>query len=209
MTKAEKSKKAAIQRRGGRRVPAGLAWEPTKEQSLVPGKVCNLDTFIPYQVVVLSGYFGQELLKVYTEYGLSISDWRVIASVSGNPGMTAIDIAAQVHLDEVAVHRAVKSLEDRGLLRRYADDEDRRRKPLVVTAKGRAVYRKVVPKVLSFERWVLMKLLPEEREALVSVLRTLCSRLGLIPAGSVAAVTPLVEAGNPPEPRTKRRASAT
>jgi DNA-binding MarR family transcriptional regulator len=210
MTKPEKSRKETIQRRGGRRTPVGLAWDPTKDENPVPvAAFSNLSAFIPYQVVLLAGYFGQELLKVYTEYGLSIGDWRVIATVAENPGMTAIDVAAQVHLDDVAVHRAVKFLENKGFLRRYSDDEDRRRKPLEVTAKGRTLYLKILPRVLSFERWVLMKFLPEEREALVIGLRNLCIRLELIPKGSAVAVTPLVDVGILPKPRAKRRAPAT
>lgn len=210
MTKPEKSRKETLQRRGGRRTTVGLAWEPANDQRPVPiTSFSNLSAFIPYQVVLLAGYFGQELLKVYVEYELSIGDWRVIATVAENPGMTAIDVASQVHLDEVAVHRAVKSLENRGFLRRYADDEDRRRKPLEVTAKGRTLYLKILPRVLSFERWVLMKFLPDEREALVTSLRNLCIRLELIPKGSASTVTPLLDVENSPKSRAKRRVSTS
>jgi DNA-binding MarR family transcriptional regulator len=137
------------------------------------------EDFLPYQAFVLSGYFSHELQKLYAECGLSLNEWRVLLSVAGGAASTAIEIVYRVHLDEVAVHRAIKSMISRGMVKRKSDGEDRRRKPLMVTAKGMAVYEEIMPRAQGFEQWVLEKLSVRDRKALTRIMKTLFSRLEL------------------------------
>lgn len=58
----------------------------------------------------------------------------------------AIDISRVARMDQVAVHRAIKSLMNKDLLlRRQTDAQDKRRKPLQLSKKGRAFYREMLP----------------------------------------------------------------
>jgi DNA-binding MarR family transcriptional regulator len=160
-----------------RRPFTGLSWQP-------PSKVGPLvlrapEDFLPYQAFVLSAYFSHELQKLYAECGLTLNEWRVLLSVAGGAADTAIDIVYRVHLDEVAVHRAIKLLISRGLVKRKNDGKDRRRKPLVVTAKGLAVYEEIMPRAQGFEQWVLNNLALKDRKALARIMKTLFHRLGL------------------------------
>lgn len=163
-----------------RRKPREVKQKAAVEQGDGGTAIFDLKHFIPYQVVLLSGYFGDELLKVYADYGLSISEWRVLACVAAGPANTAIDIATTSRLDEVAVHRAVTLLIQRGLLRRSLDEEDRRRKPVELTAKGRKIHGKVVPRILAVEQWTLEKLTRAEQQMLRNALSIFCERLGLM-----------------------------
>ncbi|WP_397474703.1 MarR family winged helix-turn-helix transcriptional regulator [Pusillimonas sp.] len=138
-----------------------------------------LDQFIPFQLVLLSGYFGDELLKIYSAFDLTLAEWRVVACVASGKCDTAIEIANSCRLDEVAIHRAVTELVRRGFLRRAVDERDRRRKPLRLTDKGLNTHSKIVPKILAFEASVLEKLNADERAMLRNALNTLCERLEL------------------------------
>ena len=157
----------------------GLSWNPSDSVKVKPFHLRPAEEFLPYQAFVLSRYFSQELQKLYAECGLSLNEWRVLLSVAGGAADTAIDIVYRVHLDEVTVHRALKSLIGRGLIRRKSDGEDRRRKLLVATDKGMAAYREIMPRAQSFEQWVLSKLSARDGKALARIMNTLFERLEL------------------------------
>ncbi len=146
----------------------------------------DLDNFIPYQVVALSGYFGDQLNIIYERYGISVSEWRVIACTAESRITTAIDIVSRVHLDEVTVHRAVTSLASRRLLRQRQDPSDRRRKLVELTDQGWSIYEKIVPLALKLEDSLLARLTRDERILLVRSLKTLLERLGLVTRGTTS-----------------------
>ena len=158
---------------------AGLSWTPLAPKKNSRRKLREPEEFLPYQLVVLSGYFAGELQKLYATYGLSLIEWRTLLPIASNLANTAVDIVHRVHLDEVAVHRAVKLLISRGLLIRKTDELDRRRKPLVATAKGMAIYRRIMPQAQDFERWALAKLPQSDRRVFARAMRTLLDRLDL------------------------------
>jgi DNA-binding MarR family transcriptional regulator len=158
----------------------GVDWHPAsaKEMTSEPFDF-DLRRFIPYQLVVLAGYVGTQLLRAYSRHGISVPEWRVLAITAANPSITANEIAARVQLDEISVHRAVTSLIERKLLRRTTDAKDRRKKLLHLTPSGKATYRAIIPLATEFEAWMLAKLPQTQRKGLVVALRDLCKRLQL------------------------------
>ncbi len=159
----------------------GLVWPaPTARRMKSTSAKFDIQTFIPYQLVVLASYVGSQLLRAYGRYGISVPEWRVIATIAATGPVIASEIGLRAQLDEVAVHRAMISLTKRGLVRRTTDVADRRGKPLHLTPFGKATYRAIVPLAREFEDWMLAKLPENERKDLVRALGKLCSQLQLI-----------------------------
>jgi len=131
-----------------------------------------LETFIPFQLSVLSNIIGEGISHAYRkQYGLSVTEWRVLAIVGRFPGLTASEVMTRGAMDKVAVSRAVKKLLDRGLMERSAHSEDRRRMPLTLTrGKGRTLFRAVVPRAIAYEQALLEALTEEERAAFAHTL---------------------------------------
>lgn len=83
-------------------------------------------------------------LRVYpAAAGLSFVDAAVIGGLGGFGPMTASDLAQQLTMHEGHLSRALKSLEKAGLLARIRDPSDARRKMLMLTREGKALYRTV------------------------------------------------------------------
>ena len=55
------------------------------------------------------------------DFGLSIPQWRVMAVLARNPGLSAAEVAARTAMDKVAVSRAVQGLLAAGRLRARHD----------------------------------------------------------------------------------------
>jgi len=123
-----------------------------------------LEDFLPYRLSLLSNTVSQGISSAYrSQFGLSVTEWRVVAVLGRFPGLTASEVVEQTAMDKVAISRAVKKLQEKGLLERNPHSEDRRRMPLnLAPGKGTALFNDVVPKALDYERRFLSTLTDDE-----------------------------------------------
>jgi len=90
----------------------------------------DLDTFVPYRLSVLSNTVSQAIAREYeARFGLSVTEWRVLAVLGRYPGLSAVEVAERTAMDKVAVSRAVARLLGDGRIRRNMHSGDRRRMP--------------------------------------------------------------------------------
>ena len=145
----------------------------------------DLEHFIPYRLSVLANTVSAALAGVYAlKFGLTIPQWRVIAVLARVPGLSAADVAERTAMDKVAVSRAVMGLTRAGRVRRALAASDKRRSVLSLTARGQAVYRRIVPLALAYERRLLAELSPAEQSQFETLLLRLQKRSRqLRPAG--------------------------
>jgi DNA-binding MarR family transcriptional regulator len=124
----------------------------------------DLEHFLPYRLSVLSNRISNGIAQTYEDrFGLSVTDWRVIAIVGRYPGVTATEVAERAEMDKVAVSRAVSRLLEDGRLARRDNESDRRAKRLFLSDDGEAIHDAIVPAALRFERDLLEALEPDER----------------------------------------------
>ena len=129
-----------------------------------------LAEFLPYRIVALGDRLSRRLARAYADEGVTIPEWRVLAVVSQKEKMAARDVVALTPLDKMAVSRAVSSLEEKGLVLRGEDKDDRRVALLSLSADGRAVFDRIARLALEFERRLLDDLSAEERRRFAATL---------------------------------------
>ncbi|HEX7115743.1 MAG TPA: MarR family winged helix-turn-helix transcriptional regulator [Steroidobacter sp.] len=137
----------------------------------------HLEHFVPYRLSVLTNIISMSIAGTYErEFGLTIPEWRVIAVLARYPNLSAVEVAQRTAMDKVAVSRAVQRLlASRRLLRTY-DAGDRRRSRLRLSPAGEAVYMRIAPLALGYERRLLEALSPSERRTLDSLIDRLTER---------------------------------
>ena len=124
----------------------------------------QLQKFLPYRLSVLSNNVSSLLASLYTEkFGISIPEWRTVAVLGEEPGLTSTQIATRVAMDKVAVTRAVQSLIEKQLVRRSSSQADGRVSHLNLTRAGGRIYDEVVPMAIEVEREVWGALASEEK----------------------------------------------
>ena len=127
----------------------------------------DLEHFLPYRLSVLSNRISQAIARIYAErFDLTITEWRIMAVLGRNTGLSANAVADRTAMDKVAVSRAVARMLDAGHLDRHLADGDRRRSELSLSAAGRRVYQKVAPLALDLERQLLASLAREDHATL-------------------------------------------
>ena len=82
-----------------------------RKQPMTRREKLHLEGFLPYRLSVLSNTVSSAIAAAYfANFGLSIPEWRVMAVLAANPGLSAAEVTARTAMDKVAVSRAVATL---------------------------------------------------------------------------------------------------
>ena len=134
----------------------------------------RLADFLPYQLSVTSNAVSSLIAGRYrSRFGLKITEWRVMAILGDASAATQRQLAEATLMDKVAVNRACKVLEDRGLIARQPNTSDGRSHLLELTAEGRAIHDEVMPLARESETEIFSVLSEEERAQFSKYLRRL------------------------------------
>ena len=117
----------------------------------------QLSGFLPYQLSIAANAVSGLIAERYRKrFGLKVTEWRVMA-VLGDTGshdgsLTQRELTEATLMDKVAVNRACKVLEDRGLIARAQNVNDGRSHLLELTREGEAIHAEVMPLARATER---------------------------------------------------------
>jgi DNA-binding MarR family transcriptional regulator len=136
----------------------------------------DLDQFLPYMLNRMAEAVSKRFQQCYQrDFGLTRTQWRILAHLYAQDGLTAKEIGARIHEDKVSISRGVVALENGGRLSRQPGTKDRRFEELRLTEEGRALFAQLTLRAHAFEadlartlgaesindlRQVLEKLLP-------------------------------------------------
>lgn len=131
----------------------------------------RLEAFLPFRLSVLSNMVSEKIALEYRRaFDLTVPQWRVMAVVHGEPGISAKDVSSRTVMDKVAVSRAVARLIEQGRMTRAGSKRDGRLSALFLTKAGEDVYAAVAPRARSFEQDLVAHLTEEERRILEQLL---------------------------------------
>jgi len=110
----------------------------------------QLDDFLPYHLVVSADLISRSLSKIYSKYGLTAPEWRIIAHLQASEGLTPSDIGYLSNMEKARVSRALALMSKKGLIVRTVDDSDKRVSHIVLSESGHQLFLKIESEVL---RW--------------------------------------------------------
>ncbi|MBR1090331.1 MarR family transcriptional regulator [Bradyrhizobium manausense] len=151
----------------------------TRAKAATPdGVTLDLQQYFPYRLARLAEQVSVAVAEVYLErFALSRQEWRVLAILGARSAIATKEVGPLTTLDKMQVSRAMKGLEERGIVRRTHASDDRRELIVALTEAGRALYRKIAPLALEREAKLLALLTPEEITVLDRVMRKLSDEL--------------------------------
>jgi DNA-binding MarR family transcriptional regulator len=126
----------------------------------------KLQKFLPYQLSVLSNKVSAGIAKFYREqYGVSVSQWRVLVLLSDLNNQTAKELTQKSQMDKVRVSRTMKTLLTKNLISEKTCNEDARARRYNLTASGILLINEVKPKALAFEKELMSSLNKDDIKA--------------------------------------------
>jgi DNA-binding MarR family transcriptional regulator len=105
------------------------------------------EEFLLFRLSSVSRRVASACADVYfTEFGITVSEWRLMAQIGRFGTISAKDVAEIISMDRVAISRAAAKCLEEGLIRETTHPHDRRSKVLSFTRKGAALYKAIIPR---------------------------------------------------------------
>jgi DNA-binding MarR family transcriptional regulator len=148
------------------------------------GANLKLNEFLTFHLLRLSSIAKASVARAYLDpAGLSVPEWRLLASVANYSPMPFSDITAMTAMDKGQVSRTLRSAQAKGLVETQLVPADRRgaseggtsasisRVIVSITPAGRELYGRVMPIAQSYQAGLLNLMSVEERRMLFDVLQ--------------------------------------
>ncbi len=137
----------------------------------VPDRTFDLQVFLPYLLNQAAEAASSGFHDIYrNSYGMSRTQWRVMANLGKFGAMTARDICAISHIEKTKVSRAVSALHQQGLLARSPSEKDGRAESLSLTEQGLAVFADLGRRAVDYDRALRQHLGPKAASDLNRIL---------------------------------------
>ncbi|MFN5826388.1 MAG: MarR family winged helix-turn-helix transcriptional regulator [Rhodobacterales bacterium] len=139
----------------------------------------DLESFLPYLLNQAAEATSKSFQASYkATYGMTRTQWRVLANLGKFGSMTARDICAISHIEKTKVSRAVSALEEDLLLSRAISPQDRRAEILSLTDRGREVFADLGQKAIEYDLALRAQIGPEIAAQLDELLRSIIAESG-------------------------------
>jgi DNA-binding MarR family transcriptional regulator len=113
-------------------------------------------------------------------FRIGIMEWRVMALLAADPGITGKDISRLSGVTPGSVSRAINTLKKLRYLESSNDQWDNRRSFLSLTSAGRALHDRVIISSLAREKRLLTGFSTTEHQALLGYFRRLMANVALV-----------------------------
>jgi DNA-binding MarR family transcriptional regulator len=141
------------------------------------GRDFDLQDFLPYLLNQAAEATSKGFHATYkAAYGMTRTQWRVLAHLGKFGAMTARDICARSHIEKTKVSRAVAALEAEGCLTRNPSPQDRRAEILSLTDRGQEVFADLGQRAIAYDRALRDQLGPEISARIDDLLRQIIAQ---------------------------------
>ena len=103
-------------------------------------------------------------------HGITLPQWRVLAQVGINEGISQVALAAATDADPMTISGVLDRLEKRGLIDRYPDPTDSRAKLARLTTEGEQIFTTARKVGLSMYEAALEGVTSDERQTVITAL---------------------------------------
>jgi DNA-binding MarR family transcriptional regulator len=123
-----------------------------------------------YRLSMLNFLMSRVTAAIYESRGLTVHQWKVLSVLFNYAPMSAAEVTERVTLDKAAVSRAVRQLQDAGLIKRSLQRTDARKVDITMTAKGRSTYAAMASEMLDLQENLFESLTKNEVQTIFSAL---------------------------------------
>ena len=132
-----------------------------------------VDSYLPYLLARASFSISSEFHAQVEAAGFTVSEWRILASVSGVKQRTVGELADIVLAKQPTVTKMVLRLVDQGLVMRTACTQDKRQAWVSLTPTGKKTVQPILKNAALHEKQILESLGDVQSKALKVILQKL------------------------------------
>jgi len=132
-----------------------------------------VDDYLAYLLARASHLISSEFHEVVEASGLSLMEWRIMASLSGKSALSISELADIVLAKQPTVTKLVGRMQAAGWVLRCDADHDKRQSLVSLTAQGREKVKPLLRQARLHEQRVMADFGPEQALQLKAVLQRL------------------------------------
>jgi DNA-binding MarR family transcriptional regulator len=132
-----------------------------------------VDSYLPYLLARASFSISSEFHAQVEAAGFTVSEWRILASLSGVKQRTVGELADIVLAKQPTVTKIVLRMADQGLVMRTACTQDKRQAWVSLTPKGKKTVQPILKNAALHEKQILESLGDVQSKALKVILQKL------------------------------------
>ena len=132
-----------------------------------------VDSYLPYLLARASFSISSEFHAQVEAAGFTVSEWRILASLSGVKQRTVGELADIVLAKQPTVTKMVLRMADQGLVMRTACTQDKRQAWVSLTPKGKKTVQPILKNAALHEKQILQSLGDVQSKALKVILQKL------------------------------------
>jgi DNA-binding MarR family transcriptional regulator len=151
--------------------------KPCSERPFRPANQPLFDDFLPYLIARLAYQLNNDLVDKLRGEGINVTRWRILAVLAMGDGITINEIVERAMLQQPALSRALMSMENEDYVRRVPHRDDARYVDVLLTDKGRALFKSLDVIVRRRQKRLLKGLSPEEISSAFAMLRRMSLNL--------------------------------
>lgn len=130
-----------------------------------------VDDYLAALLALSSLLISKEFHGVVRKNGFSVNEWRILATLTDNPGLSISQLALISVSKQPTVTRLLDRMVEKGLVEKSGHDSDRRITRVAITPQGREIISKLIVLAKEHERRVLEPLGRARAEELKNTLR--------------------------------------
>lgn len=132
-----------------------------------------VDEYVPYLLAQASQRISGDFHLQVNAAGLSVTEWRVLASLMGSAGETIGSLARLAIIKQPTLSKVVQRMEADGWVERVGVRADRRQTQVRITAAGSRLVGRLCDQALAHQREVLASFDEAHSTAFIHMLKTL------------------------------------
>lgn len=132
-----------------------------------------IDGYLAYLLAQASSRISREFHREVTAAGLSVTEWRVLASLAGSDGESISALSQLALTKQPTLSKVVQRMEADGLVERTRVRSDRRQTVVRTTSKGRSLAAMLCERALRHQQAVLGPFGADNARMLLAMLREL------------------------------------
>lgn len=141
-------------------------------------QILDIDHYAPFLLNAVSNAWGRKTSAIYRrDFDIGIVDWRVLAMLNIEPGITASRVCEVIRLDKAAVSRSLKQLLEKRLLRYEQPSNDPRKRLWWLSEAGQTAHEAVLSVALSCEKDLVDGVSPPDLETFLRVMKQMLTNI--------------------------------
>lgn len=130
-----------------------------------------------FDLVLTFHPFARQLNAYLEQHELRRPEWAILYLFMNEPAWSLTEVGHFLNMDQANVTRAIKSLVKLGFIELHVSSSDRRKKDIVITSTGRAVYEALQVQITQFELALVEGFSDDDLAITQRVLETVRARL--------------------------------